>query len=123
MDSSHVFVYAASSALERIAEAGLHGSLFILLSNLAERSVAIVRVRKVPVGVVGEIEGIQPKGERLLSKNWELLQDCDIEVLLCGTVKEIPHMLGGEGAGGWENEDGRPVSVGSIEPGIIICAI
>src|ERR1700723_2591512 len=108
---------------EGVAKAGLHGALPVLLCDLTEGCVGVVCVRRIPVGVVGEVEGIEAEGQGLALEGFEALQNGRIEVCLSWSAEEVSDMFCGEGAGGGQSKDGRSVGVRGVEPGIVVATV
>src|SRR5580698_8097088 len=107
---------------EGVAKTGLHRSLPVLLRDLSERGVSVVRIRSIPVRMVREIKCIKPEGQRLTFEGVEAFQNRSIEILLPGSTQQVTHMLRSERTGSWRREDRRSIRVGCIEPGIVVRA-
>jgi hypothetical protein len=115
-----------------VAEAGLHGALAVLLGYRAEGGVAVtvglealaaeVGVGRVPVGVVGEVEGVEAEGQRLLLVDGEVLLNGGVEVGLAGSADDVAVVLRGEGARRGRGEDERAVRVLDVEPQLAVGA-
>ena len=92
-------------ALEGVANTSLHGSLSGLAGDFAEGRIGVGGVRCRPVGVIGEVEGIEAEGQELILEGLEtLLQTC-VVLRRTGTEENITIALRGEGSRGRGGED------------------
>jgi len=103
-------------ALEGVAKTGLHGSLSGLAGDFAEGRVGVGGIGRRPVGVVGEVEGVETEGEELILEGLEALLQACIVVGRTGAEENIAIVLRGEGSRGGSGEDVRAVAVLCGEP-------
>src|SRR5258705_3797499 len=102
--------------LEGVAKTGLHGSLSGLAGDFAEGRVGIGGVGRRPVGVVGEVEGVEAEGQELTLKGLEALLQAGVVVRRTGAEENVAIVLHGEGSRGRGSEDVGAVAVLGGEP-------
>ena len=80
-------------ALEGVAKTGLHGSLSGLAGDFAEGRVGVGGVGRGPVGVVGEVEGIEAEGQELILEGLEALLQAGVVVCRTGAEENVAIVL------------------------------